>query len=220
MAFRGFRSEALDFYDGLEADNSREYWLRNKPVFDEHIKGAMASMLDDLSEFGPFHAFRPNRDVRFSTDKSPYKTHHGAVAETDGGSVRYTHLSGGGVLAAAGMHMLATDQLVRFRAAVAHDVYGPELVAILDAARGAKVHVSPGAFEPLKTAPRGYPKDHPRIELLRWKGATVSKEWTDTKSVCSPKIVQLVAKLWCDAVPLLEWLDQHVGPSEINPIDR
>ena len=82
MAFSGFPAEALTFYAGLEADNSRTYWLANRAVYDRSVKGAMAELAEALGDrFTPVHVFRPNRDVRFSNDKSPYKTQCGAVRD-------------------------------------------------------------------------------------------------------------------------------------------
>src|SRR5204863_1827323 len=80
VAFRGWPTEALEFYEGLEADNSRTYWLDHKETYDKQVYGPMADLLAELEpEFGPGRIFRPNRDVRFSADKSPYKT---AIAAT------------------------------------------------------------------------------------------------------------------------------------------
>src|ERR1051325_11582899 len=82
MAFRGWPAEALEFYEGLEADNSRTYWLAHKDVYDKQVQAPMADLLADLAaEFGVGKIFRPNRDVRFSADKSPYKTAIGAQLE-------------------------------------------------------------------------------------------------------------------------------------------
>ena len=86
--FTGFPSAAFEFYDGLEADNSSAYWQANKSTFESAVRGPMAALLAGLPEqYHPFHVFRPSRDVRFSADKSPYKTAHGAVSETSAGSV-------------------------------------------------------------------------------------------------------------------------------------
>lgn len=79
-AFRGWRVEALEFYEGLEAENSKAYWQRNREVYDRMVRAPMEALLEEVApEWGEGRIFRPYRDVRFSADKSPYKTHIGAV---------------------------------------------------------------------------------------------------------------------------------------------
>lgn len=212
-AFTGFAPEALAFFAGLEADNSKTYWETNKTTWDDHVRAPMEAFLDDLTaEFGPFRPFRPYRDVRFSKNKSPYKTQFGAVSDGPGGS-RYVHLAASGLFAAAGMYVMAPDQRDRFRAAVDHDRHGSELRAIVDALCAAGVAVGPGGGAPLKTAPRGYAKDHPRIVLLRWKGAAAGREFSAPAWLRTPEAVAQVAAFWRTATPLSAWLDAHVGPS-------
>src|SRR5262249_45007728 len=108
MAFRGWPAEALEFYEGLEADNSKAYWTAHKAVYEERVRRPMAELLDELSaEFGPGKIFRPNRDVRFSADKSPYKTSIAATLERGG----YVQLSAHGLAAGRGIYVMASDQL-------------------------------------------------------------------------------------------------------------
>jgi uncharacterized protein (TIGR02453 family) len=172
MAFSGWSMAAIDFFDGLEEDNSREYWMANKAVYDEQVKAPMEELLAELAgEFGGSKIFRPNRDVRFSNDKSPYKTNIAATLAEGG----YVSLSGAGLGVGTGMYWMAPDQLERFRTAIDSDRTGRELEALVAERRKAGVEVT--AHESLKTAPRGYPKDHPRIELLRLKGLITWREW-------------------------------------------
>src|SRR4029077_17642390 len=75
MAFQGWPEAALDFYDGLEEDNSKAYWTAHKAIYDEAVRGPMTDLTEELGkDFGETKIFRPNRDIRFSADKSPYKT--------------------------------------------------------------------------------------------------------------------------------------------------
>jgi uncharacterized protein (TIGR02453 family) len=218
--FNGFPPEAFEFYEGLEADNSRVYWLDHKPTFDTHVKGAMAEMLHTMpKQYQPFHVFRPNRDVRFSKDKSPYKTMHGATSETEGSSIYYTHLSAKGVFVAAGMYMLATDQIARLRVAIADDKTGPAVVKIVNALEKKGFMVGHGAQDPLKTTPKGYAADHPRIELLRWKGLIAATDITDESVIQSAVVRDHVLAFWKAATPLTAWLDTNVGPTQ-NPRER
>ena len=99
MGFTGFPAEAVTFYEGLGADNSRAYWQANKDVYSRSVRGPMDSLVEELAEFGPFHIFRPNRDVRFAKDKTPYKDHVAAYGEGEGGTGYYVHFSATGLLA-------------------------------------------------------------------------------------------------------------------------
>jgi uncharacterized protein (TIGR02453 family) len=174
----------------------------------------MAALLAGLPEqYQPFHVFRPNRDVRFSADKSPYKTMHGAGSETAGGAVHYLHLSSAGLLVASGMYMLAPDQLERFRSAVAAGDTGPQLEQLITKIRRSRIQVGSGHDEPLKSAPRGYPRDHPRIELLRWKGCMASTELHGVSVLGSSRLSQRVVEFWQRTQPLVDWLERCVGPS-------
>lgn len=218
MVFGGFGRDALGFYAGLEADNSKTYWTLNKPVYESAIGEPMKAFATSVArEFGTLVVFRPHRDVRFAKDKSPYKTHTGAVTELEGGAMIYVQLSSKGLMAASGYYMMASDQLERFRAAVADDKTGPALEAAIAAVRAAKLHVSHGGSEPLKTAPRGYPKDHPRIALLRWKGVIGSKDFGAPSWLHTKACIGHVEKAWRDARPIRAWLDRHVGPSMLMP---
>jgi uncharacterized protein (TIGR02453 family) len=215
MAFTGFPEEAIRFYEGLIADNSRTYWQANKAVFDRSVKAPMAALLEELDEFGPFHVFRPNKDVRFSKDKTPYKDHIGAYGESEGGAGYYVHFSATGMLAGSGYYHMASDQLERFRKAVDSDAAGGEIVAITDALGKKGLEFS--AIGSLKTAPRGYARDHPRIELLRRKGLVGTRTWTPARWMQTKAAVQRVRDAWEVGAPMNAWLDAHVGPSTLAP---
>jgi uncharacterized protein (TIGR02453 family) len=210
MAFRGWPAEAIEFFEGLEADNTKAYWQDHKPVYEKQVRAPMDELLAELEpEFGQGKVFRPYRDVRFSKDKSPYKT---AIAATlaEGG---YVSFSADGLGAGSGMYMPAPDQLERFRQAVADDRTGQKLVGIVDDLRGAGIEVT--AHDVLKTAPRGYPKDHPRIELLRHKGLIAWKQWPVAAWMGTAKAKDRIVEFLHAAGPLNGWLDKHVGPSEL-----
>lgn len=215
MGFKGWPAEAIEFYEGLEADNTKSYWLAHRAVYEVQVKGPMAELLAELApEFGEGKVFRPNRDVRFSADKSPYKT---AVAATSG-DVGYVQLSAKGLGVGSGMWMMATDQLDRYRRAVADDGSGENLVAIVAEAKKQKVDIT--GHDVLKTAPRGYPKDHPRIDLLRNKGLIAWKEWPPGAWLGTRKAKDRVIDFLHAARPLNEWLTGHVGPSELPDDSR
>src|SRR5580658_2967469 len=160
MAFSGWPEEVLDFYDGLAVDNSKSYWTEHKAVYEDKILRPMTELTEELApEFGEPKIFRPYRDVRFSKDKSPYKTHIGAVI----GGTGYIQLSAEGLGAGAGMWEMEPEHLTRYREAVADDGRGGKLEQIIAEIEQADVTVHGHGV--LKSAPRGYPVDHPRIDL-------------------------------------------------------
>jgi uncharacterized protein (TIGR02453 family) len=212
MAFRGWPAEAIEFYEGLEADNTRAYWQDHKKEYEELVKGPMTELLGELAgEFGDGKIFRPFRDVRFSKDKSPYKTAIGATLERGG----YVQFSAHGLAAGSGYYVMMPDQLDQYRRAVDEEKSGLELVGLVAALRKAGIDVA--AHDTLKTAPKGYPKDHPRIELLRHKGLIAWKEWPVAAWMGTAKAKPRVVDFLVAARPLNHWLDTHVGPSASLP---
>ncbi len=174
MTFTGWPHAALDFYVGLEADNSKAYWVANRDTYDTCVKEPFLALSDMIErEFGPLHLFRPNRDTRFSKDKTPYKTGAAAVTESEGGAGYYVQISAEGLFAGSGYYHLASDQLQRFRDAVADNRTGPKLATAVADLRTKKYEVA--ARESLKRAPRGFDPEHPRVELLRMKGVHVGR---------------------------------------------
>jgi uncharacterized protein (TIGR02453 family) len=153
--------------------------------------------------------------VRFSKDKRPYKEQIGAYGESEGGAGHYVMLNAGGLMAGTGYYDMAADQLERFRRAIDADSTGAELVAVCE--RTTKSGLKLGAMSELKTAPRGYPKDHPRIELLRRKGLIASREWPDAGWMRTRGVVKRVREAWHAADEMNAWLDAHVGPSTLAP---
>jgi uncharacterized protein (TIGR02453 family) len=215
MTFRGWPVEALEFYEGLEADNSKAFWQRNREVYETAVRAPMEALLEELEpEWGGGRVFRPYRDVRFSRDKTPYKTHIGAMVGADG----YVQLNADGLAAGCGMWEMASDQLERFRAAVAAERSGDDLADLVATARAAGLEVM--AREVLKTAPRGYPKDHPRIELLRFKGLVTWRAWSAGAWLGTRKAKDRVAGFLRDSAPLAAWLHAHVGPSTLPERER
>jgi len=210
MAFRGWPAEALEFYEGLEADNSKAYWQDHKQLYEQAVRDPMDALLAELApEFGAGKVFRPFRDVRFSADKAPYKTHIGATLEKGG----YIQFGAEGLAAGSGMYVMAADQLDRFRRAVADNRTGADLEARIKTATKKGITVT--ARESLKTAPRGYPKDHPRIELLRHKGLITWQQWPVASWLGTKAAKTRVVEFLRGSQPIVDWLDEHVGASTL-----
>jgi uncharacterized protein (TIGR02453 family) len=207
MAFSGWPEEALDFYDGLAADNTKTYWTAHKPVYQEQVLGPMTELVEELAaEFGDTKIFRPYRDVRFSKDKTPYKTHIGAMVGSG-----YVQLSAYGLAAGDGLYVMAPDQLDRYRQAVASDRAGAELEQVIATIEKAGIGVS--GRDTLKSAPRGYPADHPRIGLLRHKGLVAWQEWPAGAWLETTEAKDRVVTFLRTTRPLSDWLANQVGPS-------
>ena len=212
MAFKGWPATALDFYEGLEADNSKVYWTEHKDVYEQDVKAPMVALLAELAdEFGESRLFRPYRDVRFSANKAPYKTNIAAGIGEHG----YVHLSVDGLMAGAGTYHMMPDQLDRYRRAVAADKEGEALEKVI--ARLEKQKVDVHGTDSLKTVPKGYDKDHPRVHLLRYKGIVAMKQWPVAAWLGTKQAKTRVAELLRQAQPLCEWLESNVGPSDLEP---
>jgi uncharacterized protein (TIGR02453 family) len=206
MAFSGWPEEALDFYDGLAVDNTKTYWAEHKAIYTDKVLGPMTELTEELAaEFGEPKIFRPYRDVRFSPDKTPYKTHIGAVV----GGTCYVQLSAEGLAAGAGLWQMSPEQLARYRKAVVGDRPGSELEEIIAAIEkaGHTVH----GHGVLKSAPRGYPADHPRIGLLRNKGLTAWQQWPVEPWLETTSAKDRIVSFFRTSLPLTSWLNTHAG---------
>lgn len=200
--FTGFPEAALDFYDDLETDNTRSYWTAHADVYATAVKAPMTALTAALAEeFGEAKMFRPNRDVRFSADKSPYKTHQGAYVPAGPALGWYVQVSAAGLLTGAGFYQATPDQLRRVRETIAGP-RGGELEKLL--APLTKTGWTVGG-ETVATAPRGYDKNHPRIALLRHKALSVTRTYGFEPIIGSPAFVDSVRADWRTARPLVEW---------------
>jgi uncharacterized protein (TIGR02453 family) len=218
--FEGFGPEVQRWFRGLAADNSKAYFDAHREVFEDAIRDQMAALLAELSETfgGEVKLFRPNRDVRFSRDKSPYKTNtYGVLRGPEiGAGGLYASISADMLVAGSGYYMMARDQLDRYREHVADDSDGPALSAAVLAAERAGLELW---GETLATAPRGYPREHPRIGLLRRKSLALGARVPFGRGIGREEGLRFVSGTWQAAAPATAWLDQHVGPSTL-PDDR
>jgi uncharacterized protein (TIGR02453 family) len=206
VTFTGIPIEALDFYEGLEADNTKTYWTEHKATYEASVRAPLAALCEQLSaEFGPVHVYRPYRDLRFSRDKSPYKDHQGALVGD-----YYLQVSAAGLFAAAGYYQMAPDQVERYRSAVDAEPTGAALEAVVAELREAGYEVG---GDQLKTRPRGFPADHERIELLRHRALVTWRSFGAPAWLETAAAADHVAVAWRDMAPLQSWLDDHVGPS-------
>ena len=209
VTFNGFPVAALDFYDDLEVDNTKSFWEAHKEVYKTAVLAPMTALLQALEEeFGVGKIFRPYRDVRFAKDKTPYKTHQGAFVRVADATGYYVEVSPRGVRAGGGCYHFDSGRMTAFRDALAHDTYGAELERRLATAEKKGYDVS---GDRLKTAPRGFDKEHPRIELLRFKQLIVGRSLGFEPVIHGPELLAEVRKDWRAARPTVEWIAEHTA---------
>lgn len=208
--FEGIPDAAFRFYSDLEHNNNRGWWLEHKAIYDAAVKGPLTLLLAELEPaFGESRLFRPNRDIRFSPDKSPYKTAQGAFASTAEGVGFYLQLGADGLLIGGGCHTHTPEQLARFRSAVDAPASGEALQAIVRRVEAAGFAVE---GESLKTVPRGFDKDHPRAELLKHKSLTAGVNVGQPDWLATPGATDEVARRWEELRPLVEWIGRYAAP--------
>jgi uncharacterized protein (TIGR02453 family) len=204
MSFTGFPTAALDFYDDLEMDNTKTFWTEHKHVYEESVKAPMTALLAELeAEFGPAKLFRPYRDVRFAKDKTPYKTHQGAFIDLGPSTGWYVQVSAPGVRVGAGFYEASAERLANIRAAIDDDRRGKELEKLLGKLQKAGWTLG---GDKLKTTPRGWDADHPRIELLRHKSITLGKSYGFEPIIHTPALADQIRQDWRATRPFLTWL--------------
>lgn len=203
--FRGWPPAALEWFRGLEADNSRAWFQANRRTYDEAVRQPLESLLAEVeAEFGEGKVFRPNRDTRFSKDKTPYKTQLAALLAVEGGGGWYVQLSKEGLLVGGGLYHPERERLARIRAAIDDDRTGTELEQIVANLRAAGLQLLEEGS--LRTAPRGYPADHPRIELLRLVNVAAARPEPVRAWLHTPKAKDRIVAPWRTVTPLIDWL--------------
>lgn len=232
-SFSGFRPASLTFLRALKRNNRREWFEANRPAFEQEIKGPLKRFVEELDvrfaalapEFvgdPKSSLFRIHRDIRFSKDKSPYKTHaacwifhrapgRGVGQTVDGGAGFYFHLEPGASLVAAGLWMPPRPKLQLVRDAIVDDLAGWEKVVQNRAfvkRFGGLSDDEPGVL--LKRLPRGYDPGHPAERWLRFNSFTVSRALTDQDAL-SPKVVDIAMKDYTLMLPLARWLNRALG---------
>jgi uncharacterized protein (TIGR02453 family) len=207
-SFQGFPQWGVTFYQELEVTNTKEFWAQHKAQWERDVKEPMLALTDALEdEFGPARLFRPNRDIRFSHDKSPYKTHQGAFVGVATGVGYYVQVSGDGLAVGGGFRAHSPAETARYRGAVdasssgaGLELVAADLVAVDFSLEG----------ETLKTRPKGFSADHPRLELLRRKEIMAIHRLGTPDWLGTSEVVDHVRTEWRQVRPLVEWMTQHV----------
>ncbi|HET8836420.1 MAG TPA: TIGR02453 family protein [Gemmatimonadales bacterium] len=230
-AFRGFGPGALKFLRALARHNDREWFERHRAVYETEVRDPLRALVEEmdvrLARLAPElvgdprrSIFRIHRDVRFSKDKSPYKTnaacqfyHHdagrGAGQDAEGaGAGLYFQLAEGECFVAGGIWMPARPALEKIREAVAAD---PEALDRIVGAAGFRRRLGSLSEEAMLTRlPRGYADGHPAAPWLRYKSFTASRMLTE-REVTSPRLAATIERDFAALVPLVRWLNGAIG---------
>ncbi len=216
--FEGFPKEGLTFLKQLKKNNNREWFAEHKSEYEDYVKFPMqlfiAAMKEPLEEFAPEidvnpkkGMFRIYRDVRFSKNKDPYKTHVAALFHPKGHweerAGYYVHIEPGNIYVGGGIYMPDAAQLKNIRAAIAGR--SKEFLAIVEN-KTFKKQFGGVQGEKLQRAPLGYPIEHPMIEWLKHKQFYTGVEWNETECL-TPKFVDKVAKLYKELHPFIKFMN-------------
>jgi uncharacterized protein (TIGR02453 family) len=221
MAFEGFADPSAKFFKQLAKNQDRTWFQAHKAEFEAGWQSPMNELLAEVRagvdsaykhcDLDEPKLFRIYRNMRFSKDKTPYKTHVGGLIPTKRqGKVTevpmaiYVHVGEPRSFAAAGHYMMDARMLERFRVAVADDKRGRELDKLL--ASLTKKGFVVGSHDSYKRVPKGYDPEHPRAEHLKRKGLTVSFPALPKGILTSPKFSAWLVGNAKAAAPLVEWL--------------
>ena len=219
--FEGFADRDARFFRALAKNQSRDWFQVHRDEYEHGWNIPMKALLAELrerleplsrrQELGARKVFRIHRDVRFSKDKAPYKTHIGGyvpIAGTGHGpggiAVLYFHVGDGERFVGSGQYMMDAEQLGRFRAAVVDERRGGALATVLRKLQRAGYEV--GSYDALQRVPRGCDPEHPRAEILKRKGLIVTYPELPRTLLTSPALVDWLVRHAKPTVPLVEWL--------------
>jgi uncharacterized protein (TIGR02453 family) len=220
--FTGMPDEGLAFLEDLEERNTRDFFDANKQVFREQVQAPFAALVEaaaarlrrSVLDLGQPKVFRIYRDLRFSKDKTPYKTSMSASVPSrrpaeDGrpgvDTGFYVNVGPAGLYVASGLYHPGRPELERVRAAVADPDTGPELEAILR--RAAAKGLEPW-FDPLQRAPRSYPADHPRAGLLRARSLVLNRQHDRAPWLQTAELLDHLVADWKAMIPFNRWLER------------
>ncbi|MGL5819051.1 MAG: DUF2461 family protein [Phycicoccus sp.] len=218
----GLLDDAVAFYAELGADNTPQFWTEERHRYDDGIRPLLAALVDGLSvdrRWTAWRIYRPYNSQRFSRSTPPYKDFAAAVSERADGVGVMVRFDARGLLLGSGIPMPAPDQLAAQRSAIAGEP-GENLERAVAVARDRGAVVRGGRWEPLRGMPRGYRADHPRAELLRWRGIEANTRLHRPVWTTLEEATHGIADLLDRPRELHDWLGAHVGPSALTPEER
>ena len=232
--FQGFPPEALSFLRRLKRNNHREWFLKNKPVYEAKVKAPMVELVlalgREMKKFAPEMQtdparaiYRIYRDVRFSPNKTPYKTHVSAIFHPGGrpkhdGAGLYFHVSPSEVEIAGGVYLPERDTLLAIRHHIAS--HHRQLRTILEAPEFRRLFGEPWG-EKLTRAPKGFPPNHPAAELLRYKQLLADVAHPADLAE-TPRLFSTLVECFRAMMPLVRFLNAPLkaGLAQAGGLDR
>ena len=214
--------ETIQFLEDLKANNNRDWFLENKKryeAFKKDYQQLVADLLDVMKPLDPSLEmlevkncmFRINRDIRFSKDKTPYKSHLGiwlsSGAKDQNRSGYYIHLEKGASFIAGGLYCPESEDLKKMRKEIAY--FHDDLEAILNEKNFKHEFKDFDRNEKntLKNPPRGYEKEHPAIELLKLKSFESSQK-IDISAACKKDFISVMSKKLIALKPLNDFINR------------
>jgi uncharacterized protein (TIGR02453 family) len=201
--FNGFPPEAFEFFALLERNNNVDWFRAHKATYETACREPMKALIEELAPGRPARMSRINRDMRFSRDGNPYKTHLSA-----GVAGSYLSLMSQGLYVGTGIYRPEPPLLAKLRAAIDDERSGTALADIVKSLRKKRYEVD--THETVASAPKGYRPDHPRIELLRMKDLFAGKTFPPSAALSSRKAIAQIRTVIEDLTPLRKWLAAHV----------
>jgi uncharacterized protein (TIGR02453 family) len=218
--FAGMPDEGLAFLEDLEDRNTKEFFDAHKRVFTEQVQAPFVALVEAAAsrlgraapDLGSPKVFRIYRDLRFSKDKTPYKTSmsasvpHRPAGQAEGKGVDtgyYVNVGPAGLYVASGLYHPDRSALERARAAIADPDTGGELEAILR--RAAAKGLQPW-LNPLQRMPRPWPADHPRADLLKARSLILNRQHDRAPWLRTPELLDRLVADWRAMVPFNNWL--------------
>jgi len=226
--FNGFFKETMVFFKELKSNNNKEWFEQNKKSYEDYVLNPASEFIiamgEKLREISPDiiadprvnrSLFRINRDVRFSNDKSPYKTNLGIVFWEEGmprmeSSVFYLHLEDPTLMLGAGIYKFTKPQLQSYRESLRHPVYGEELSDIV---KGLKSKGYEFGGKNYKKIPAGYDESHKNAELLLYDGFYSSKSIKIPGVFFSAGFIDFCFESYKEMLPIQKWLSSLVQRS-------
>jgi uncharacterized protein (TIGR02453 family) len=226
-----FDAHSLRFLKQLAKNNRREWFEAHRDDYQEHVRQPMGDLVQEmelrLGKIAPEMTgdprrsiFRIHRDIRFSSDKSPYKTHaacwffHREASSKvgreshGGGAGFYFHLEPGASFVGGGCWMPPRPALKAFRAAIAEDPRAFEKIVLTPVTKRRYGGLSEESM--LKKMPRGYDADHPAATWLRYQSFTLGRKLTDAE-VTGNRLTTILASDFGAVLPLVRWLNGTLG---------
>ncbi len=205
IGFNGFGHDTVKYYLALEENNNREWFHANRGIYDTNVAFPLKALASELeAKYFPVKVFRPYRNVRFWPDLPPLNEHASLIANNVGNAAYYLRLDADGMLLGSGTFQPTKNQLTIFRKIADSDIGAKEIRKVLATVQKSGFELN--AESALKSAPRGFDKDHPNIDLLRLKSLALFQHWAPQPWLFTPECLIHITTAWKAASPWVEWL--------------